>query len=65
MSIVSTVEKLVKDSEDIVAALEQDDALNEAERLADLYADIRPEPYAVPIERFAGLPILGESKVGS
>lgn len=31
-------------------------AIREAERLADLYADITPAPYIVPIERFVGLP---------
>lgn len=36
-------------------------ALAEAERLADVYADIKPVPFIVPIERFSGLPF--ESKM--
>jgi hypothetical protein len=31
-------------------------ALAAAERLADMYADIKPIPFIVPIERFSGLP---------
>ncbi len=31
-------------------------SLAEAERLADVYADIKPVPFVVPIERFSGLP---------
>jgi hypothetical protein len=30
--------------------------LAEAERLADIYADVKPVPFIVPIERFSGLP---------
>ncbi len=32
-------------------------ALSAAERLADLFADVRPVPYAVPIERFVGMAV--------
>lgn len=32
-------------------------ALAEAERLADVFADVRPVPYAVPIERFVGMAV--------
>ena len=32
------------------------DALLEAERLADLYADVKPVPYIVPMERYVGVP---------
>jgi hypothetical protein len=38
-------------------ALEHDAALKEAERLADLFAEVKPQPYVVPIQRFAGLPV--------
>jgi hypothetical protein len=38
------------------------DPLAEAERLSDLFADVRPQPYIVPIERYAGLPVYGEAK---
>jgi hypothetical protein len=50
----------IKDYEDTV---ELNAALKEAERLADLYADVKPIPFAVPIERFVGLPVVGESKI--
>jgi hypothetical protein len=31
-------------------------ALADAERLADMFADVKPVPFVVPFERFAGLP---------
>lgn len=36
-------------------------ALAEAERLADEFASVRPQTYVVPIEKFVGLPMHGES----
>lgn len=36
-------------------------ALAEAERLSDIYAEIKPIPYIVPIERFAGMTTYRES----
>ena len=62
MSILENVENALLNSAD------QEDydlagALAEAEKLADLYSDVQPVPYIVPIERFAGLPILGESEI--
>lgn len=49
----------VKESLDRGAEVETDlaDALKEAERLADLFKEVKPQPYVVPIERFAGLPV--------
>jgi uncharacterized OB-fold protein len=32
-------------------------ALVEAERLADMFADIKPTPYSVPIERYVGMKV--------
>ena len=32
-------------------------ALEEAEKLADLFDDVKPQPYIVPIERYAGMPL--------
>ena len=59
----------MKIAEKVRAALANDaakrtstsNALAEAERLADVYADIKPIPFIVPIERFSGLPF--ESKL--
>lgn len=36
-------------------------ALADAERLADQFAEVRPQTYIVPIEKFAGLPVMGEN----
>lgn len=33
------------------------DPLLEAERLADMFADIKPTPYSVPIERYVGMKV--------
>ena len=32
-------------------------AIAAAERLADAFSDVRPVPYAVPIERFVGMAV--------
>lgn len=32
-------------------------ALADAERMADLYAEIKPAPFSMPIERYYGLPV--------
>ena len=64
MSILKNVEKALQGS----AGQKEYDlagALADAEKLADQYSDIQPVPYVVPIERFAGLPILGESEIKS
>ena len=37
--------------------------LRNAEILADLFANVRPQPYVVPIERFAGMTVSGEERV--
>lgn len=38
-------------------------ALADAERLADEFAEVRPQSYIVPIEKFVGLPVMGEASV--
>lgn len=35
----------------------ENNALMEAERLADMFADIKPTPYSVPIERYVGMKV--------
>lgn len=37
-------------------AQDPDTALLQAERLADLYSDVKPVQYIVPIERLTGVP---------
>jgi hypothetical protein len=59
MSITGDVRKLLAHQRQ---PEELEGALCDAELLADLFSDVRPIPYIVPIERFAGLPILGEEK---
>jgi hypothetical protein len=39
------------------------DALAEAERLADEFSEVRPQSYIVPIEKFVGLPMMGEASI--
>lgn len=63
MSTLELVEEALRKLEKTTSKVDQDDALKEAERLADLYSDVKPKPYIVPIERFAGLSVL--SKVAS
>lgn len=33
------------------------DAIADAERMADQFADVKPTPYIVPIERFVGMAV--------
>lgn len=61
MSLVNAVKQQVAKCDDVEGLLDRDEAIKEAERLADLYSDVRPDPYVIPIERFVGLPIRGES----
>ena len=62
MSMLETVQAVLQEAT-AGKQYELSDALAEAERLADEYSEINPVPYIVPIERYAGLPILGESKL--
>lgn len=63
MSLVTAVRAKMAQNKIVEDPVNNEKALREAARLADLYSDIRPEPFVVPIERFVGLPILGESKI--
>lgn len=59
MSISSDVRKLLAEYRH---PQELEGALRDAELLADHFSNVRPVPYIVPIERFAGLQSLGEEK---
>jgi hypothetical protein len=61
MSIAKDVREALAES-DQVAGFELQGALRDAEELAERFSDVKPVPYVVPIERFVGLPIIGESK---
>lgn len=54
MTLAEKVEKLV--GEFAKNDINREKALQDAEMLADMYHDIRPVPYAVPMEKFFGLP---------
>ncbi len=32
-------------------------ALADAERMSDMYSEIKPTPFSIPIERYYGLPV--------
>lgn len=44
------------DSVEASSMAENDKALRDAEALAEKYKDVRPAPFAVPMEKFFGLP---------
>lgn len=54
MSILKQVQEALANSKQEHVP-ELNDALVEAERLSDQFSEIKPSPYIVPIERFAGL----------
>lgn len=37
-------------------------ALVDAERMSDQFSEVKPVPYNIPIERFAGMAVVGGSK---
>lgn len=55
MGIVRDIKDKLADSQNVETELSE--ALREAERLSDVFQEVRPQPYVVPIERFAGLPV--------
>ena len=57
MSLVADVQETLRCARDVEDSIAMDEALREAVRLADLFDEIKPEPYVVPIERFAGMPV--------
>ncbi len=59
MSEIKEVEKLLEELGD-KHQFDQTPENQEAERLAELYKDIMPEPYAVPIERYIGTAFASE-----
>lgn len=54
MSILEQVKEAL-DASDIVETLDLQAALASAEKMADHFSEVKPVPYIVPIERFAGL----------
>lgn len=56
MSITDDVEKLLSDVEENNKNINSA-ALEEAERMANEFSEIKPVPYVVPIERYVGLPV--------
>ena len=62
MSLVADVRETLQRAQDIEDSVAMDEALREAVRLADLFDEIKPEPYVVPIERFVGMPVPGSAR---
>ena len=56
MGLVRAVRQNLRKAPD-VEQYELSGALAEAEKLADLFDDVKPQPYIVPIERYAGMPL--------
>lgn len=54
MTLVQKVEKLVEQA--AKEEQQRDQALRDAEALADRYKDVQPRTYSVPMEKFLGLP---------
>lgn len=57
MSIAQELRALLAASEATNRQHELSGALAEAERLTDLFDEVVPQPYIVPMERFAGIPV--------
>ena len=55
MSLVREVRQRLEKTR--MSTVDLDEALLEAERLSDLFREVKPQPYVVPVERFAGLPV--------
>ena len=53
MGVLRNVKEKLRNHPDV--DIELDEALREAEKLADVFEEVKPQPYVVPIERFAGL----------
>ncbi len=60
MSLVKKVEDLVRDAD--TATKEKSTEIENAEKLADKYKDVKPQPFYIPMERFHGLPAFRNKK---
>ena len=63
MSILDEVHASLRNTNAVVDTTASDNALREAERMADLFSDVKPQPYVVPIQRFIGVPVLNKSEL--
>ncbi len=54
MSLTDQVREAIASIE---TAADHDEALRRAEMLADQFADVKPAPFAIPIERFVGMAV--------
>ncbi len=62
MSVLVEQVRAALNADKIGKKLDIEDALVEAERLADLFSEVKPVPYIVPIERFAGMSVFNREK---
>ncbi|MGU9977824.1 MAG: hypothetical protein ACNYNY_03960 [Candidatus Oxydemutatoraceae bacterium WSBS_2016_MAG_OTU14] len=60
MSLVKKVEDIVRNID--TATKEKSDAIENAEKLADEYKDVKPQSFCIPMERFHGLPTFHNEK---
>lgn len=61
MSILEHVKEALNSS-NINEDMDLQAALADAERMSDEFSEVKPVPYIVPIERFAGLAVFKASK---
>lgn len=61
MSILEQVREALNSS-DVDENLDLQAALADAERMAEQFSEVKPVPYIVPIERFAGMTVFDRSK---
>lgn len=61
MSILKEIRDSLGQAPEVVDVIERDEALKEAEKLADLFQEIQSQPYIIPIERFAGLSVVNKA----
>jgi len=54
MTLTDRVRQLQEEQKEILQ--NRSEALERAEKLADRFADIRPQPIAMPMEKYFGLP---------
>lgn len=62
MSVLQTIREALKNAPGDVD-MNLKGALADAERLADEFSQVRPKTYIVPIEKFVGLPVVGEANL--
>ena len=63
MSILDEIRESIRRADQYLPAPSDEQAPKDAERLADLFSDVEPQPYIVPIQRFVGLPVFSDGEI--